>query len=303
MGGMERLTRTADASQRYLFQELDSSYMSLVLVICFLISGLIDSVALNTWSCFVNIQTGNTVFAALGLGGQPKASHKQQYYKSLTSIGAFCLGALFFSALHRYPAGAAAGPQQQQPWSRRRTNLIISFFVQTALIAIAASLVSTNEVSSRPFVAGTFSSGNDEIPPSMINFLDFCPIALISFQAAGQVTLSRLLSVVELPTTVLSARYHDVCADLHTIRDSWRKSSSLWEFFVVRERRQERRAACILALFLGGVVGGEMYKSSAGMAGALWLAAGLKFGILIGWFCWKGQKGDHEDRGGDQIPR
>ncbi|OQV09391.1 hypothetical protein CLAIMM_13517 [Cladophialophora immunda] len=286
----------ADASQRYLFQELDTSYMSVVLVICFLISGLIDSVAFNTWNCFVNMQTGNTVFAALGLGGQPKASHKQQYYKSLTSIGAFCLGALFFSALHRYPAGAS-----QQLSSLRRVNLIISFFVQTVFIVIAASLVSTNEVSNQPFVAGTFSSGNDEIPPSMINFLDLCPIALISFQAAGQVTLSRLLSVVELPTIVLSALYHDVCADLYTIRDSWRKSSSLWEFFVVSQRKQERRAACIAALFLGGITGGEMYKSSAGMGGALWLAAGLKFGVLIGWFFWRGQKVG--EGGGEQLPR
>ncbi|EXJ67295.1 uncharacterized protein A1O5_09308 [Cladophialophora psammophila CBS 110553] len=297
---MESLTRTANASQRYFLQELDSSYMSVVLVTCFLISGLIDSVAFNTWNCFVNMQTGtplnlltssNTVFAALGLGGQPKASHKQQYYKSLTSIGAFCLGALFFSTLHRYPTGRVCQPPLS---SRRRLNLIVSFFVQTVFIVIAASLVSTNEVSNQPFVAGTFSSGNDEIPASMINFLDLCPIALISFQAAGQVTLSRLLSVVELPTIVLSALYHDVCADLYNMRDSWRKSASLWEFFVVSERKQQRRAACIVALFLGGIIGGEMYKSSAGMGGALWLAAGLKFGILVGWFFWKGQKGDDD---------
>ncbi|KIW83936.1 hypothetical protein Z517_03182 [Fonsecaea pedrosoi CBS 271.37] len=298
MGCMDRLTRTADASQRYLSQDLDSSYMSVVLVICFLISGLIDSVAFNTWNCFVNMQTGNTVFAALGLGGQPQASHEQQYYKSLTSIAAFCLGALFFNGLHRYPAGAG-----QSTLSRRRVNLIVSFFTQTVFIVIAASLVSTNEVSNQPFVAGTFSSGNDEIPSSMINFLDLCPIALISFQAAGQVTLSRMLSVVELPTIVLSALYHDVCADLYNIRDSWRKSSSLWEFVVSSERKQERRAACIVALFLGGIIGGEMYKSSAGMGGALWLAAGLKLGIFIGWFFWKGQKGDDDDCRGDQLPR
>ncbi|OAP63182.1 hypothetical protein AYL99_02409 [Fonsecaea erecta] len=295
MGFQERSRRTVDACYRHLVEDLDPSYMSLVLVICFFISGLIDSVAFNTWSCFVNMQTGNTVFAALGLGGQPKASHKQQYYKSLTSIGAFCLGALFFSALHRYPQGPG-----QQRRSRTRVSLIVSFFVQTVLVVVAASLVSTNEVSNQPFVAGTFSSGNDEIPPSTINFLDLCPIALISFQAAGQVTLSRLLSVVELPTIVLSALYHDVCADLYTIRDSWRKSSSLWEFFAVSERKQQRRAACIVALFLGGVIGGEMYKSSAGMAGALWLAAGLKFGILFGWFFWKAQKGD--DDCDDQLP-
>ena len=55
---MEKMARTAEISQRYLFRELDPSFMSLVLVTCFFISGLIDSVAFNSWNCFVNMQTG-----------------------------------------------------------------------------------------------------------------------------------------------------------------------------------------------------------------------------------------------------
>ena len=225
---------------------------------------------------------GNTVFAALGLGGQPKATDSQQYYKSLTSIAAFCLGTLFFGALHRYPTGYA-----EQPSSRRRFIFILSFSVQTIFIIVPAILVSLNLVSNQPYVAGSFSSGSDVKPPATTNFLDLCPVAILSFQAAGQVTLSRLIGVVELPTIVLSALYHDYTADLYTIRDSWRKSESLLDFFLVQQKRQEKRLACIIALFLGGIVGGELYKSAAGMAGALWTAAGLKFAITLGWFIWK----------------
>jgi hypothetical protein len=161
-------------------------------------------------------------------------------------------------------------------------------------MVIAASLVSTHEVSNQPFVAGTFSSGSQKLPSSTVHFLDLCPIALISFQAAGQVALSRLLGVVELPTVVVSALYHDICADVFNIRESWRKSASVAEFFAVHEKRQEKRLACVVALFLGGIVGGLMYKSSAGMGGALWLGAGLKFGILVGWLFWR-KKDDGEE--------
>ncbi|EXJ87973.1 hypothetical protein A1O1_04900 [Capronia coronata CBS 617.96] len=277
--------------QRYLYQDLDVSYMSIVIIICFFISGLIDSVAFNSWSCFVDMQTGNTVFAALGLGGQPKANHSQQYYKSLTSIGAFCLGTLFFNTLHRYPTGLS-----EQPSSRRRSILIISFSIQTAFIIVATVLVSLDQVSNQPFLPGHFSSGSDSKanPPEITNFLDLCPVSLLSFQAAGQVTLSRLLGVVELPTIVLSALYHDFTADLLALRTSWRKSVSVWEFLAVQQRRQEKRFACIIALFVGGIIGGELYKSRAGMAGALWIAAGFKLAIVLAWCFWRGEVGSDE---------
>ncbi|EXJ86660.1 hypothetical protein A1O3_03613 [Capronia epimyces CBS 606.96] len=281
---LNMLSKLRGSVHNYLSQELDGSYMSVVIILCFFISGLIDSVAFNSWNCFVDMQTGNTIFAALGLGGQPKASHSQQYYKSLTSIGAFCLGTLFFNILHRYPTGLS-----EQPSCRRRGLFIVSFGIQTVFITTATILVSVDLVSNQPFVPGSFSSGSKDSPSSITNFLDLCPVSLLSFQAAGQVTLSRLLGVVELPTIVLSTLYHDFTSDLLAVRASWRKSSSGWEFFAGQQRRQGRRLACILALFTGGIIGGEMYKSRAGMAGALWLAAGFKLVIVMAWCFWKGE--------------
>ena len=43
-------------------------------------------------------------------------------------------------------------------------------------------------------------------------------------------------------------------------------------------------------LFLGGLVGGFLFRSSAGMVGAIWLAAGLKFLLVLGWVFWKSEK-------------
>ncbi len=153
-------------------------------------------------------------------------------------------------------------------------------------------------MSNQPFVPGSFSSGSDDDTLKTTNFLDLCPVAILSFQAAGQVTLSRLLSIVELPTIVLSALYHDFTSDLLSLRVSWRKSITIWDFLVVHQKRQAWRLACIAALFLGGITGGEMYKSPVGMAGALWTAAGLKLAISVAWFFWKNVPREEFDRDG-----
>lgn len=237
---------------------------------------------------------------ALGIGGQPAASHQQQYYKSLVSIGSFCLGTLFFSFLHRYPTTLS-----KNPTSRRRWVFSLSFLIQTLLITVAATLVTLNLVSDLPFVSGVFSSGSDRgrhaaNEPTIrenLNYLDLCPISLLAFQSAGQVTLSRVLGLIELPTIVLSTLFHDFTADLYGIRKSWQESTSISDFVFTHQRRQEKRLFSIFALFVGGIVGGEMYKSSVGMSGALWLAAGLKLGVTMMWLCWKKDPSEEQDDG------
>lgn len=162
-------------------------------------------------------------------------------------------------------------------------------------------------VSDLPFISGVFSSGSDpeeHTQPTIqanLNYLDLCPIALLAFGSAGQVTLSRTLGLIELPTIVLSTLFHDFTADLYNIRRSWAESSSLRDFIFNHQRRQEKRLLSIIALFIGGIVGGEMYKSPVGMAGALWLAAGFKLGISLLWLVWK--KDPSEEGPQPTLPR
>lgn len=227
---------------------------------------------------------GNTVFAALGLGGQPEATHDQQYYKSLVSIGSFCLGSLFFNAIHRYPTKL-----KNPPTSKRRWIFLASFLLQATFVILAATLVSLDLVSHIPFEPGTFSSGTDPNDPGRTetNFLDLAPVAFLAFEAAGQVCLSRVLGLVELPTIVLSTLYHDFTADLLGITKAWENSASISDFVFVQYKRQEKRLASIFALFTGAVVGSEMFKSNAGMSGALWMAAGLKLTVACVFLVWK----------------
>jgi uncharacterized membrane protein YoaK (UPF0700 family) len=200
--------------------------------------------------------------------------------------------------LHRYPTGLS-----QQPSSRSRLIFLTSFSVQTVFIVIAAVLVTEDLVSNKPFEAGTFSSGSARNPSKMPNFLDLCPVAILAFQAAGQVTLSRLLSMLDLPTIVLSTLYHDFTADLYSLRVSWRNRSSLRNFFLGPQRRQATRFASIVSLFVGGIIGGETYKSKAGMAGALWMAAFLKLAVTLAYLFWRQQKSDGESDDGSSLPR
>lgn len=58
MGQVDDAFRANGVIHRYSCHELDATYMSFVIMVCFFVSGMIDSVAFNSWSCFVNMQTG-----------------------------------------------------------------------------------------------------------------------------------------------------------------------------------------------------------------------------------------------------
>lgn len=161
------------------------------------------------------------------------------------------------------------------------------------LVITAAALVTAGVVSNQPFVIGQFSSGSHttgEVDKEHRNYMDLLPIILLAFEAAGQVCLSRVLSLIELPTIVLSTLFHDWTGDLLGTKQLWRQSPSVKDFVFVQGRRQNKRLLAIIALFVGGFVGGEMYKSKVGMAGALWLAAFLKGSVAVSFALWRRQK-------------
>jgi Protein of unknown function (DUF1275) len=312
---MPPITILRSTSTGYLSQEVAGDHTSIYLLVSFFTSGLIDSVAFNAWSCFVGMQTGrpyvcycsilstnhqsaspgNTIFAALGFSGQPLNVHPNAYLKSITSIASFCLGTLFFSAFHRLPCWLDPNPAP----SRRRFILIGSFAIQTAFIVVAAVLIQIGLISNRPAVAGAFSSGNHlsslPNPEEEDNYKDLIAIALLAFQSAGPVFFSRVLGIVELPTIVLSTLYCDFVADLYRLPTSLRNKTSWRAFFFNDERRQFRRLGSIVMLFLGGLAGGFMFRSGGGMACAIWLAAGLKSSLVLGWVFWKAEKKPQEE--------
>ncbi|KAL2865174.1 YoaK family protein [Aspergillus lucknowensis] len=222
------------------------------ILLCF-ITGLCDSAAYNAWSCFLAMQTGNTIFLGLGASSQPTGK-PWGWLKSLISIVFFFIGSLLFSS-----AGRQFGP-------RRRKTLFTSFLLQAVLVVIAVALIEADLIPHTEDESRTLTGGR--------LFLELIPIALLAFQSAGSITSARTLGYNEIPTVVLTSVYFDVASDPKLVRE------------VAGNVKRNRRVGGVVFLLLGAIAGGWMSRSSGGMESALWLSAGLKGVIGVGWLAW-----------------
>ncbi|KAL8826839.1 MAG: hypothetical protein Q9170_007251, partial [Blastenia crenularia] len=136
------------------------------------------------------MQTGNTMFLGLGASNYNTTTRPYGWAKSLTSLICFISGAFFFSRLGQHFEA-----------SRRRT-LSLSFLIQASIILICAILVEAGVIEGRLEYIG-----------EDIDWIHIIPIALLSFQAPGQVWLSRDLKFAEVSTVVVSTMLYDFGAD------------------------------------------------------------------------------------------
>jgi len=84
---------------------------------------------------------------------------------------------------------------------------------------------------------------------------------------------SRLLGFNEVPTTVLTSVYCDLASDPAILkRDNVKRN---------------RRVAAVLAILIGGIAGGWISRSRAGMSVSLWIAAAIKMVIAVAWSAWR----------------
>lgn len=98
------------------------------------------------------------------------------------------------------------------------------------------------------------------------------PIALVAFQSCGQAVTSRALKYNALTSVVLTSIYCDLFSDA--------------ELFSMHNVERNRRVGAPVLLLFGAVMGGLLAHSTIGTAGVLWIAAGLKFLVVISWFLW-----------------
>lgn len=89
---------------------------------------------------------------------------------------------------------------------------------------------------------------------------------------------SRLCGIGEVPTTVLTSVYCDLVIGVDRSLAEGRTGKK-------KEPRRKtwRRVGAIVGITLGGISGGWIARSSAGLAGCLWVATGLKVGVAFGW--------------------
>ncbi|TDZ30797.1 hypothetical protein C8035_v002421 [Colletotrichum spinosum] len=180
--------------RRKLTTDVQRDWADLVLLACYIITGLLDSSSISIWGSFVSMQTGNTVYIGLGLAAPTEST---RWIKSLTSLASFCLGSFLFSRFHRLFS------------PKRRWVLCASFALQTLLCVAAAAVLTF----------GPQATGKDEIAWNVL-----VPIALIAFQSCGQAVVSRALRYNALTSVVLTSIYCDLFSDaeLFAVRNAER---------------------------------------------------------------------------------
>jgi Protein of unknown function (DUF1275) len=110
---------------------------------------------------------------------------------------------------------------------------------------------------------------------STVSFIELVPLALLAFQSGGQIVTSRLLGFNEVPTTVLTSVYCDLASDPKFLAP------------LKKNVKRNRRLGAILTFLIGGIAGGWLSRSSAGMSSALWLGGTIKIAIAVSWSAWK----------------
>lgn len=149
----------------------------------------------------------NTIILAMRIAIPPTPSqHPLHYLKCLVSIGSYCFGSLIFNCLHRAPNGLSSPRPPLHRW-----RLTCSFLIQAALVSAVAILAQTGVLSSSSREAAVFTSGPPGSPGD--HYLDILGIAILAFESAGQVCLSRVLGVAEIPTIVFTLTYHDLVGE------------------------------------------------------------------------------------------
>ena len=117
---------------------------------------------------------------------------------------------------------------------------------------------------------------NGDISSAMksINWREEVPVALLSFQAAGQIVCSRNLAMSEIPTVVLTSVMCDFASD-PKILDG-----------VTTNVKRNRRFLGFAALLVGAIIGGWIGKGTGGLQYQLWVAGGVKFSLVVAWVFW-----------------
>ena len=109
------------------------------------------------------------------------------------------------------------------------------------------------------------------------NCIVLLPLALLSFQSAGQIVLSRVLGYGELTSVVLTSAYCDLAMDERVLTAP-----------VTGDSKRNRRAASTVVMLLGAVAGGFLTRDGD-ISATLWVAGSVKVVFAVIWLFWRGE--------------
>jgi hypothetical protein len=205
----------ASRLRRHMNEDIDSRRGDLVLLLCYVITGFVDSSAVFIWGAFVSMQTGNSIYVGLGLADPSSGT---RWIKSLLSIACFCLGSAAFAWFHRFFS------------PRRRWVLVTSYALQTLLIVAAAIIVMFDKA--------------DKGGGNALRWQVMMPLAMMAFGSSGQAVTSRALQYNSLTSVVLTSIYCDLFSDPNLL--SWNGNPT-------RNQRAAAPVALLSGSILGGV--------------------------------------------------
>ncbi|PSR77055.1 duf1275 domain-containing protein [Coniella lustricola] len=254
-----------------LRDEVDMAHTDVPVIACCFVSGLCDSVAFNASSVFVSMQTGNTIFLALGTAHLPYGS-STLWLKALVSIAAFWLGCFAFG-------------QTRRIGNKRKGTLALSFLVQAVLILVSAAVAQSRAVPAFALASLGSEATEAALRTFETNAMSLLPLSLMAFQFGGQIVTSRVLGLNEVPTNVLTSLYCDLLSDPLL-------------FAPARANiKRNRRVVAIVLMVVGAILGAWCQKSRAGMPTALWIAGAVKMCIAAAWLTWKTKAQPVDEKG------
>lgn len=145
----------------------------------------------------------------------------------------------------------------------QRLTLASSFALQSMFIMISAAVIESG------LVDGRINQISRDV-----DWRTEAPIAMLSFQAAGQMVGSRALALSEIPTVVLTSVLCDFASDPELVSP------------LGRNVKRNRRAGAFFGILIGAIAGGWITRGSAQVQLALWVAFAIKMVISILWVFW-----------------
>lgn len=227
----------------YMTNDIDTKHGDIILLICYTITGLLDSSSISIWGSFVSMQTGNTVYLGLGLTDPYGGT---RWIKAATSLSCFCLGSFVFARYHRFFS------------PRRRWVFVLSHFLGMLMIIVAALIVMLE------------SEDSNQNP---LRWQVLIPIALMAFQAAAQAVTSRALKFNALTSVVLTSIYCDLFSDANLFAGLTSN--------IERNQRAIAPIALLIGVLGGGFWAKSSFGMAGSLWSAVALKAGIVLAWLL----------------------